>query len=143
VTLTSVRAEEARLHTTSGRIEGHGLRARKLRVDTVSGDVVFDELEPLEMELHTDSGDVDLSTELTGTRSASIRSDSGDVTLRIGRLVPFALEAETEKGSVKTRDLAVEVVEKDDGRRASIRRGRNGARLDVVTVSGKVALRSL
>lgn len=139
--LTEVTADEARLRTVEGLIEGSGVSIAALRVDTESGDVRLDDVEPAELELHTDSGDVDVGTQLRRARAASIRSGSGDVTLRLGRLVPFDLAVETDKGSVKTKGLAVEVVE--NGALTTVRRGDGGARLEIATLSGSIGLRPL
>lgn len=140
--LIQVRAEQASIHSSGGLIQGREIQASTLKAETDSGNVKLDNLEPGAFEVSTRSGAVDLGTELKRTREASIRSVSGDVTLRVGKLAPFEIQADTGKGSVKSKGVKVEVdqLEKNAAR---FQRGRGGAALTIHTDSGEITLRSL
>lgn len=135
IALADVEAGETRLRSSSGAIEGRTISAGAMTVDTATGDVTLEDLESIRLILNTESGHVDLGSKLQRTREASIHSASGDVTLRVGMLAPFDLEARTESGSFKNRGVSLEVLDEDD-RGASVRRGRGGAELQIATVSG-------
>jgi DUF4097 and DUF4098 domain-containing protein YvlB len=114
-----------------------------MAVETASGNVELEDLEPASFQVTTDSGDIDLASALTRTREGSIRTESGDVTLRVGRLTPFDLRAAAGSGSVKTRGVALDLVEEgEEG--AHFRRRSGGVALLVETgAKGKVLVREL
>jgi hypothetical protein len=140
--LVDVEARDSMLRSASGTISGREIRADSMTVDTATGDVSLADLETGSLKLSTEAGKVDLASELQRTREASIRSSTGDVTLRVGSLAPFMLEARTEKGSFKNRGVQLEVIDEDE-RGASLRRGSGGAEVEVATVSGEVVVRPL
>ena len=140
--LVDVEARSSILRSSSGTILGREIWSESMTVDTATGDVTLDQIESESLSLSTGSGRVDLASELQRTREASIRSSSGDVTLRVGRLAPFMLEARTESGSFKNRGVELQVVDEDE-RGASMRRGEGGAEVEVATVSGEVTVRPL
>ena len=89
----------------------------------------------------TGTGEVDLATHLKTLRGAVIRSDSGDVTLRVGQLAHFALEAETQSGKVKTLGgVELDLIDQQ-GLTTRLQQGRGGAELQVSAVAGNVIVR--
>jgi hypothetical protein len=143
IDLTDINAQRMRLTTGSGSIRGSAIQAAALVVKTGSGDVELAELEPALFEVSTASGDVDLASPLTRTREGSIRTDSGDVTLRVGRLTPFDLTAAAGSGAVKAQGVSLELLEEsEDG--AHFRRRSGGPSLRVDTgAKGKVLVREI
>jgi hypothetical protein len=143
IDLTDITAERLRLTTGSGSIRGDGIKAVALAVRTASGNVALEELDPTLFEVNTGSGDVDLASLLTRTREGAIHTESGDVTLRVGSMTPFDLQACAGSGAVKTRGISLELVEEgEDG--AHFRRRSGGPALRVETGGkGKVLVREL
>jgi hypothetical protein len=140
--LVDVEARQTRLRSSSGQILGRIISAEAMTVGTATGNVKLEDLESTSLNLNTESGQVELASELQKTREASIQSASGDVTLRVGSLAPFGLEARTESGSVKTRGLSLKVLDESE-HSASLRRGDGGADVRIATVSGGVTVRPL
>lgn len=142
ISLADVVGETATLRTGSGAVEGNLVRVADLTVESGSGDVTLSEVEPESFDLETASGSVQLAGQLRSTREGRIHSGSGDVTLRVGALTSFDLLARTEKGAVKFKDLALEVIEEgQDGTRLRHRSG--GRDLTVTTGKGDVVVRAL
>jgi hypothetical protein len=141
VQVVDVAADELHLRTTSGTIEGRAIKTDAMNVEADSGGIELAEVEARRFSIHTESGNVDLAARLQRTQQATIESVSGDVTLRVGKLAPFDLEANTDSGSVKALDgsFKVEQKEKTD---ATVHRGTGGADLDVKTASGTVVLKT-
>jgi len=143
IELIDVDAQSLRLATDSGSIHGSGIKVAALAVETMSGDVQLQELESASFEVATGSGDVDLASLLTHTSEGSIRTDSGDVTLRVGKLAPFDLRAVAGAGVVKAQGLSLELLEEDESG-AHFRRRGGGPRLRVDTgAKGKVLVREI
>jgi len=142
IALADVVGAKATLRTGSGAVEGNLVKVADLEVESGSGDVKLSEVEPESFDLETGSGTVELAGQLRSTRQGRIHTGSGDVTLRVGTLTSFDLLARTEKGSVKFRDLALEVVE--EGQDGTHLRHRSGGReLEVSTGKGDVVVRAL
>jgi len=141
IELTDIDARRLHLTTGSGAIRGSVIHAAALVARTESGDVHLEELEPNRFEISTGSGDVDLASLLTRTSEGSIRTASGDVTLRVGRMAPFDLRAGAGSDAVKTQGVSLELLEEsEDG--AHFRRRGGGPALRVDTGGkGKVLVR--
>lgn len=142
VELIDVASDEIRLRSGSGVIGGHRVTTQALHVDTDSGPIRLTEVEPRHVEIESDTAPVDLTTHLRTTRNASIRSGSGNITLRIGDVTPFELDGDTDSGSVKAKGLKVDVLEESKND-AVIRRGKGGVALKVESDSGNVLVRAM
>jgi hypothetical protein len=140
VDLRMVRVEHARLATRLGSITGSDVSTGELVVEGGDGDVHLEGVESKTAQIATTAGSIELATLLKGARGASIRTDTGDVTLRVGDLAHFDLAAETKSGTVKTLATELEVVGQE-GRWARLRRGNGGAKLDVAAPQGNVTVR--
>ena len=141
VELVDVRTGQLRLETESGAIRGDNVVADALFATSASGDLKFGNLEPTTAEMTTGTGEVDLATHLKTLRGAVIRSDSGDVTLRVGQLAHFALEAETQSGKVKTLGgVELDLIDQQ-GLTTRLQQGQGGAELQVSAVAGNVIVR--
>jgi len=139
--VVDVAAGELHLKTTSGTIQGHSIKTDAMNVEADSGGVELAQVDTRRFSVNTGSGDVDLDALLQRTREASIRSVSGDVTLRVGRLAPFDLAARTGSGSVKAQDGSF-AVEQSQKAEATVRRGTGGAEVEVTSESGSVVLKA-
>ena len=107
-----------------------------------SGKLFLQRLEPVSMEISSDTGDVELTTELKRTKEASIRSTSGDVTVRLGSFAYFQLEATSMNGAVKVSGVNVKV-DQFEKNAAKLARGNGGASLSVESQSGTIVIRPL
>jgi len=140
IELESVRVERARVGTHAGSIRSSELTAGDLVIDGADGDVQLVAVEPTTASIATKSGSIDLSTYLRGARKASIRTETGDVTLRVGDLAHFDLDAETKSGEVNTLKTELTLLGQA-GKSAQLRRGKGGAKLDVVAPEGNLTVR--
>ena len=140
--LTEIRADDAHVRSNSGAIHIAAMTAKQLLVESVSGSVKMDGAEAANLDVKTGSGDVNLATRLQRTGQVVIESASGDVTLRVGRLTYFQLEAETKSGQVKTLGVSLDVIE-ENGSVVKLRRGRGGGGADVrvVAAGGSLVVR--
>lgn len=140
VELLGVQAKRVQMRTGSGLVKGSDIDTGNLLVETQSGNVELSDLESATFAVSTDSGSVDLAPGLARTREASVRSTSGNVTLRIGELSYFNLLAETRSGSVKTQGVDLQVVEQTDGA-SRLRRGAGGTDLRITTSEGELTVK--
>jgi DUF4097 and DUF4098 domain-containing protein YvlB len=141
VEVIDVHADEVSLTTSGGGVTGHALRAATLHVDTQRGRVTLEDVDTGAFEILSGTGDVDMATRLHRTTEAEIRSGSGTVTLQVGRLAPFDLAFESEKGSVKSQGSSVNVEQREKNK-ARLYRGTGGTDLRVTTDSGKFILKT-
>ncbi len=140
VKLLDVRTKKTELRTASGPIEGERVTANDLAVETADGPVSFSEADAVTASVRTGSGDVDLAALLNRSRGAVIRSDSGNVVLRVGRVIGFDLVAESRSGEVKALGFPLSVVEKN-GNVSRLRYGAGGPSLEVRAGAGSVTVR--
>jgi hypothetical protein len=138
--LIDVKADVVRIGTGEGAIAGEKLGAGALTIEALNGTVSLDELDATKFVVDTGSGDIDLGLRLQRAREGSIRSGSGDVTLRLGTFAPFDLLIASTSGEIKSKGLPVETVAGDGGQQR-LKRGTGGARIEVTTGGGGVILR--
>ncbi len=138
--LVDVNADVVKVGTDDGTIEGKKLGAKALTIEVLNGKVSLDELDARKFTIDTGSGDIDLGLQLQRAREGSIRSGSGDVTLRVGTFAPFDLLVASTAGSIKSKNLPLETVAGEAGTR-HLRRGTGGAEIRVTTGGGGVILR--
>jgi hypothetical protein len=139
--LRDVRADEVHLETDSGSIRGDGVVGDALFATTASGDVKLGRAEPASAELTTGSGAVDLATHLNRLQDAVIRSESGDVTLRVGELTHFDLEAQTRSGEVKMLGgVELDLIDRQ-GSTVVLKHGGGGADVRVAAAGGNLTVR--
>lgn len=143
VTLTEVKADTASLRAGSGKIEGVGISTASLEVDSGAGSVHLEDVDSVSVNVASESGEVDISTLLTRTREASIRSATGNVTLRVNKSTPFELRALAESGSVKHRDVSAKVIDEEKNSLHMIRGKSGGAALEINTGKGAVMIRPI
>jgi hypothetical protein len=139
--LADVRADTTRLRTGTGAIRGARLTAGDLIIDSASGDVKLGAVEPTTAEVTTESGKVDLASYLKHLRDAVIRTATGDVTLRVGDLAHFDLQAESKSGMVKTLGGVTLALVAQDGRTTRLQHGQGGTDLRVSAPEGSVTVR--
>ena len=84
----------------------------------------------------------ELATELKHTKKATIRSATGNVTVRLGTFASFQLEATSTNGAVKGSGVNVEV-DQFEKNTAKLARGNGGAILSVESQSGQIVIRPL
>ena len=143
VTLMEVKADTATLRAGSGKIEGSGIQTASLEVDSGAGGVHLDDVDSVSVSVASESGEVDIATLLTRTREASIRSTTGNVTLRVNKTTPFELRALAESGSVKHRDVSAEIIDEEKNSLHLIRGKAGGAALEINTGKGAVMIRPI
>jgi DUF4097 and DUF4098 domain-containing protein YvlB len=112
-----------------------------LIIDSASGDVKLGAVEPTTAEVTTESGKVDLASYLKHLRDAVIRTATGDVTLRVGDLTHFDLQAESKSGMVKTLGGVTLALVAQDGRTTRLQHGQGGTDLRVSAPEGSVTVR--
>ncbi len=140
IALTDIRADEARVTSASGWIRGQTLGGASIYIGSDSGDMELVDVESNVFDIETVNGKVDLTPRLDRVREGSIRTASGDVTLRVGELSSFDLEAETGNGSATFRGVKLDLDDfRDDG--GHFVRGRKGSRLRVATGGGDLVVR--
>ena len=137
--LVDIKADVVRVGTGEGVIVGKKLGAGALTIEALNGTVSLHELDATRFVVDTGSGDIDLGLRLHRAREGSIRSGSGDVTLRVGTFAPFDLVIASTSGSVKSKGLPLETVSNEGGHH--LRRGTGGARIRVTTGGGGVILK--
>ncbi len=138
--ITEVRADDARVRTGSGNIDGSGITTAALHIESGTGGVRLADLDTVAFDVASGSGLVDLGLRITRTREASVRTETGNVVLRVNPTTPFLLQAESTTGSVQHRDVAAEILELDK-HRMRLQRGRGGADLRITSAKGDVLLR--
>lgn len=104
--------------TTSGSVEGTGLRGRRLDLSSVSGDVTVRDVQAGDVKLGSISGDLIFDGRLQTAGRYTFTSHSGDVRLAIDERTGFTLEASTQSGTTRT-DIPLQVTRFGEGRRAS------------------------
>jgi hypothetical protein len=142
IELAEIRSAQVRIDSARGPVNGSKIQAMHLAASTGSGKVSLDGLDPESMEISSDTGDLDLATELKRTKQATIRSASGNVTVRLGTFASFQLEATSTEGSVKGSGVNVEI-DQFEKNAAKLARGSGGATLSVESESGQIVIRPL
>ena len=137
---SEIDSEQTVLRTESGLIDGQEFRGAALHASTATGEVSLQTVESASVEIEGGSGAIELGSLLKKLRAASVRSDSGDVTVRLGALAPFELRAESASGSVNSRLDSAKVLEQGK-HRAHVQRGTGGAKLKVESEKGSVVLK--
>ena len=142
IELVEIRSAKVRIDSARGPVHGNKIESKHFEASTGSGKMLLEGLEPELMEISSDTGDVELATELKHTKKATIRSATGNVTVRLGTFASFQLEATSTNGAVKGSGVNVEVdqFEKNSARLA---RGTGGANLSVESQSGQIVIRPL
>ena len=142
IELVDIRSDKVRIDSARGPVHANKIESTHLEASTGSGKMLLEGLEPVSMEISSDTGDVELATELKRTKEASIRSTSGNVTVRLGTFAYFQLEATSTSGTVKASGVNVEV-DQFEKNRAKLTRGNGGASLRVESQSGQIVIRPL
>ena len=142
IELIEIRSDQVRIDSARGPVHGNKIESTHLEASTGSGKMFLEGLEPVSMKIFSDTGDVELATELKHTKEASIRSTTGDVTVRLGTFAYFQLEATSTNGAVKGSGVNVEV-DQFEKNTAKLTRGNGGAILSVESQSGQIVIRPL
>jgi hypothetical protein len=139
--LVEIAADETRVQNGTGEIQGSTITTKALHVENGTGEVRLAGLDAVALDVSSGSGPVDLGVRITRTRQATVKTDSGDVVLRVSPTTPFALRAESGEGSVEHKAIAAEVLDLDKNR-VQLKRGQGGADLKVTSTKGDVLVRS-
>jgi len=140
VSLVEAHAVETSLRTGSGTVVGRDIVSDSLELASDSGNIELTNVEPVRFDVDLGSGWIDLATKLMKTKEANIRSRSGDVTLRVGRLSSFDILAVAGPKKVKARGLSVEWMPEGEGEFRLVR-GRQGAAMRIATQTGDVIVK--
>ncbi|NIM01211.1 MAG: DUF4097 family beta strand repeat protein [Acidobacteria bacterium] len=142
IELLEIRSDRVRIDSARGAVNGNKIDSTHLEASTGSGKLLLEGLEPESMTISSDAGDVELATELKRTKEGTIRSATGNVTVRLGTFASFTLEANSPDGAVKGSGVNVEV-DQFEKNAASLVRGNGGASLSVESQSGQILIRPL
>jgi DUF4097 and DUF4098 domain-containing protein YvlB len=142
IELTEIRSNKMRIDSARGFVRADKVETMELEASTGSGKMLFERLEPEAMVIRSDTGDLELATELKHTKEATIRSASGNVTVRLGTFASFQLEASSTNGAVKGSGVNVEI-DQFEKNAAKLARGNGGANLSVESQSGQIVIRPL
>ncbi len=120
VTLRNVGTENGSVNaaTTSGSVDGTGLRGRRIDLSSVSGDVTVRDVQAGDVKLGSISGDLLFDGRLQSGGRYTLTSHSGDVRLAVDERTGFTLEASTQSGTTRT-DIPLQVTRIGESRRAS------------------------
>lgn len=138
--LEGIRSGQVTLNSSAGLIQGSKLDVNDIQVNNLTGDVSFVDLIPVNMDVRTGSGDIDMAFRIRKARNAAVRSDSGDVVLRMNERLSFGLTAETKKGEVKLLGMNLELLEQD-GLTSRYKAGSGGVDVTVHTPGGELTVR--
>ncbi len=138
--LDGIRSRNVILGSDEGTIIGSKLDVDDIKVESGAGNVSFAELVPVTMDIRTVSGDIDLAFRIRKARDAVIRSDTGDVVLRVSEKLSFELTAETKKGEVKLLGRTRKMLEQD-GLLSRYKAGSGGVNVTVSTPGGALTVR--
>ena len=142
IELIEIRSDRVHIDSARGPVIGNKILSTHLEASTGSGKVLLEGLEPESMTISSDTGDVELATELKHTKEASIRSATGNVTVRLGTFASFQMEATSTEGAVKGSGVNVDV-DQFEKNTAKLTRGTGGAILTVESQSGQIVIRPL
>lgn len=142
IELLEIRSETVRIDSARGTVNGNKIEATHLEASTGSGKMLLEGVEPESMTISSDTGDVELATELKRTREATIRTATGNVTVRLGTFASFQLEATSTKGEVKGSGVNVDI-DQFEKNTAKLTRGNGGAKLSVESQSGQIVIKPL
>ena len=142
IELVEIRSDTVRIDSARGPVNGNKIESTHLEASTGSGKVLLEGLEPESMEISSDTGDVELATELKKTKDATIRSATGNVTVRLGTFASFQMEATSTEGAVKGSGVNVDI-DQFEKNTAKLARGNGGANLSVESQSGQIVIRPL
>lgn len=138
--LEGINSKQVVLNSSAGLIQGSKLDVDDIQVNNLAGDVSFIDLVPVNMDVRTGSGDIDVAFRIRKARNAAIRSDSGNVVLRINERLSFGLIAETKKGEVKLLGMNLELLEQD-GLTGRYKAGSGGVDVTVNAPGGELTVR--
>jgi DUF4097 and DUF4098 domain-containing protein YvlB len=142
IELQEIRSTSLRIDSARGVVHGTEIEATDLSASTGSGKIELAGVESESMNVTSDTGDLDLATELKKAREASIRSITGNVTMRLGTFASFQLEANSPNGAVKGSGVNV-AVDQFEKNQATLARGSGGPKLSVESESGQILIRPL
>lgn len=142
IELQEVRATQLTIDSARGVVLGTKIEATDLTASTGSGRIQLDGVESESMDVSSATGDLELATELKRAHKATIRSTTGNVTMRLGTFASFQLEASSPNGVVKGSgtNVAVDQFEKNA---ATLARGSGGPKLRIESESGQIVIRPL
>jgi hypothetical protein len=142
IELLEIRSDTVRIDSARGPVNGNKIESTHLEASTGSGKVLLEGLEPESLKISSDTGDVEFATELKHTKEATIRSATGNVTVRLGTFASFRLEATSTEGAVKGSGVNVDI-DQFEKNTAKLARGNGGANLSVESQSGQIVIRPL
>jgi DUF4097 and DUF4098 domain-containing protein YvlB len=143
VRVTDSVPSEVSVRTTSGAVEAARVQAGALAVATGEGDISLDAVEASSFDLQSQSGEIEFGTRMKGLKRGAVRTASGDVSMNVGGVTPFAVRATVPKGSLAADRLPGLERVGEDGPAILYRRGSAGAEIEIATDTGEVSFRPL
>lgn len=137
VSLVDVDAKTSRIATGSGGCEATRLSGGAITAATGEGDLFLGGLEAESYELSTVSGSLTLVTNLDRSPKGLLKSISGDVLVRVGRLAPFRMNIATNSGGIRAEGDSIRLTSTSKTA-GVVERGTGGGEIRVETGSGSV-----
>lgn len=139
ISIVDVRASDGKLRTAGGEIVADRVEGLKWSVESKDGDVTFQRAEATSIEVATAAGGVDVTSGLTGTKHAVLKSATGDVALRVGPGSHFDAELRSGKGEFEVKGLELKEIAREPNT-LKYRQGGGGAVLLLASDQGAAQL---
>ena len=131
------------VRTAAGTVEAARVQAGTLSVSTGEGDIELDAVEAASFDLQSESGEIRFGTRMKGLRRGAVRTASGDVSMHVGGVTPFAVRATVPKGAMETDRVPGLQRIGEEGSVVLYRRGSAGAEIEIATETGEVTFRPM
>jgi hypothetical protein len=139
IELIDVRAADASVRTTSGKVSADRVEGLAWKVEAKLGDVRFEHTEAVSLEVATTEGGIDVTSGLTGTKNAVLRSETADIALRVGPGSHFDAELHSGSGDFAVKGLELKEIAREPNV-MRYRQGSGGAKLVLSTGDGTALL---
>jgi hypothetical protein len=137
--LEGFEGDRLALTTSSGDLALRSVRAKRIDIETSSGDARLEDAAVEEIASTSSSGELILDSVGSGLRDASIRTSSGDVSLRLPASSSFEVDADQSSGDMEVAFPDGTLVRRR-GTVVGYRRGSGGPRIRVETSSGDLRI---
>jgi hypothetical protein len=139
IDIVDARAADARLRTTSGEVVADRIEGISWKVEAKLGDVRFARTEAVSLEVATTEGGIDVTSGLTGTKNAVLKSETADIALHVGTGSHFDAELRSGSGDFAVKGLELKEIAREPNV-MKYRQGSGGAKLVLETGDGTAQL---
>lgn len=139
IDVVDARAADAQVRTSSGKVSGDRIEGISWKVEAKLGDVRFEHTEAVSLEVATTEGGIDVTSGLTGTKNAVLKSETADIALRVGTGSHFDAELRSGSGDFAVKGLELKEIAREP-KVMKYRQGSGGAKLVIETGDGTAQL---